>query len=126
MSDVLSVVGVMLPPTYTLPLAVMLVVEAPPFMEKRPDVMVDDAVEMKPAKVERPLTPRVEESVAAPEAASVPTLAACENKLVELAVVLKKFVDVAFASVVLPVTLSVEFVTVPKFAFVEKIGRAHV
>src|SRR3989344_8137033 len=85
----------------------MLVVLAPPDIVKSPEVIVEEAVERNPAKVERPETPRVEESVAAPEAASVPTLAACENKLVELAVVEKRFVVVALPSVVAPVTPSV-------------------
>ena len=73
-----------LPPKYAVPETVRLVVLAPPFIEKRPLVMVEEGVERKPAKVERPETPRVEESVAAPEAASVPTLAARENKILEL------------------------------------------
>ena len=39
-----------------VPLAVMFVVDAPPFIEKSPEVMVEDAVERKPANVERPET----------------------------------------------------------------------
>ena len=44
-------------PKYPVPLAVMLVVEAPPFIENNPDVMVEEALERKPfVKVERPVT----------------------------------------------------------------------
>ena len=37
-----------------MPLAVKFVVLAPPFMEKSPAVIVDDALERKPFRVERP------------------------------------------------------------------------
>ena len=52
---------------YVLPVLVKLVVLAPPFIERRPEVIVEEALERKPLV-----------NVARPEAASVPTLAACE------------------------------------------------
>src|SRR3989344_6668822 len=55
-------------------------------------LVVVPAVRERLPRVVRPVTFSVEESVAAPEAASVPTPAACENRLVELAVVLKRLV----------------------------------
>jgi hypothetical protein len=66
-----------------------------------PEVMVEEAVERKPERVERPVTPRVEERVVAPDAESVPTLAVCAKRLVELAVVEKRLVVVALVSVAL-------------------------
>ena len=71
-------------PKYPIPLAVMFVVDAPPDIVKRPLVIVEEALERKPfMKVVRPL------------ALKTPKVAVCENRLVELAVVEKKAVDVA-------------------------------
>ena len=70
--------------------------------------MVEEAFERNPAKVERPETPRVEESVVAPETVRVPKFVVCAKRFVEEAVVEKKLVEVAFARVVLPETVRVE------------------
>src|SRR3989338_3782232 len=68
----------------------MLVVLAPPDIVKRPEVMVEEALERKPlVKVVRPVC------VLTPLMVREPRVAACENRLVELAVVAKKAVDVA-------------------------------
>src|SRR3989338_507050 len=73
-----------------MPLAVMLVVEAPPIMEKSPAVMVEEALERNPlANVVRPVY------VLTPLMVREPRVAACEKRLVDLAVVAKKAVDVA-------------------------------
>src|SRR3989338_4301144 len=73
-----------------MPLAVKFVVLAPPFMENNPAVIVDDALEMNPlANVVRPVY------VLTPLMVREPRVAACEKRLVELAVVAKKAVDVA-------------------------------
>ena len=69
-------------PRLTRPVAVKLVVEAPPIMEKRPVVMVELPFERKPANVERPVAPRV------------PKVADWEYRLVEEAVVENKLVVV--------------------------------
>ena len=84
---------------YPVPLAVRLVVEAPPFIEKSPVVMVEEAFERKPLpKVARPVRFEV------PEVVNVPMFADCAKRLVEEAMVEKKLVEVAFARVVLPAT----------------------
>ena len=90
-------------PKYPVPLAVKFVVDAPPFIERRPAVMVEEAFDRKPlVKVVRPLMP------------NVPRFAVCEKRFVELAVVAKKLV------VVPAVSESVPAVSAPRFAFVEK------
>src|SRR3989338_4469985 len=77
-------------PNQPVPLAVKLVVDAPPFMEKRPFVMVDEAFEMKPlVKVARPVCVRV------PRTESVPSDAVCAKRFVLDAVVENKLVVVA-------------------------------
>ncbi len=79
-------------PKYPVPLAVMLVVEAPPFMEKRPLVIVEEALERKPLiRVVRPLMLKE------------PNDAVWEKRFVELAVVEKMLVEVALPSDVFPV-----------------------
>src|SRR3989338_7009660 len=71
-------------PKYPIPLAVKFVVDAPPFIEKSPLVMVEEALERKPlVKVVKPLMP------------SVPRVAICEKRFVLDAVVAKKAVEVA-------------------------------
>ena len=73
------------------------VVDAPPLAEKRPLMMVDEALERKPlANVARPVC------VVAPFTVSEPRLAVCANRFVDDAVVEKRLVEVAFASVVSP------------------------
>lgn len=80
----------------------MLVVDAPPFMEKRPLVIVEDALEMKPLPREmRPACENApdtesEPAIAAEFADRTPKAADVEYKFVELAVVAKRFVEVAF------------------------------
>jgi len=55
------------PESQLVPLAVKLVVLAPPFAEKRPEVTVDDARERKPlANVARPVCVNVPRTVSAP------------------------------------------------------------
>src|SRR3990167_7508631 len=103
-------------PKYPVPLAVRFVVLAPPDAVKRPELIVEDAVEINPAKVERPETSSVDENVEAPEAASVPTLAACENKFVELAVVEKRLVVVPAVSESVPRVERPFTLRTPKFA----------
>jgi len=73
---------------------VMLVVLAPPDAVKRPLEMVEDAVEINPARVERPETFRVETSESVP-AESTPMFPLVENKFVDDAVVENRFVVVA-------------------------------
>lgn len=91
-------------PKYPVPLAVRFVVEAPPFAEKRPEVIVEDALERNPfVNVARPVCVRVPATVNA-WADSVPSDAVCANRLVDDARPEKKFVEVAFASVVFPWT----------------------
>ena len=93
---------------YPVPDAVKAVVLAPPDIVNNPEVIVEEALERKPAvKVVRPVCVRV------PPTVSDPTLAVCENRLVEEAVVEKKLVVVPavrerFPRVVRPVTPSVE------------------
>lgn len=66
-------------------------------------ITVEEACDTKPFwNVARPVTPSVEPKVLAPETANVPTFAACEKRFVLEAVVAKKFVEVAFVSMVLP------------------------
>ena len=81
-------------PKYPVPLAVRLVVDAPPFMEKSPAVIVEEALERNPL-------PKVARSdwENAPATESVPKVAVWEYRLVELAVVLKRLVEVAFPAV---------------------------
>src|SRR3989338_3037712 len=68
----------------------MLVVLAPPDIVKRPEVIVDEALERKPlVKVVRPVY------VLTPLMVREPRVAACEKRLVLDAVVAKKAVDVA-------------------------------
>ena len=74
-------------PRTAYPVAVRLVVEAPPFMERRPDVIVDEALERKPlVNVVNPLMPKV------------PNVASWEKRFVELAVAEKRDDDVALPS----------------------------
>ena len=61
-----------------MPLAVKFVVLAPPFMENKPLVMVEEALERKPlVKVARPVCVSVELTVRV-FAVSVPSVADCE------------------------------------------------
>src|SRR3989338_5098424 len=77
-------------PNQPVPLAVKLVVDAPPLMLKRPLVMVDEALEMKPlVNVARPVCVRV------PRTESVPSDAVCAKRFVLDAVVEKSVVVVA-------------------------------
>ena len=66
-------------------------------------LVVVPAVRESVPRVERPVTPSVEESVAAPEAESVPTLALWANRFVDEAVVAKNAVVVALVAERLPV-----------------------
>ena len=80
-------------PMFACPLAVKLVVDAPPFMENKPLVIVDDASERKPfVKVTRPVC------AVLPDTASEPNCAELEKRFVDDAVVAKK--DVLVAEVV--------------------------
>src|SRR3989344_2981499 len=89
-------------PKYPVPLAVKLVVEAPPDMVKRPLVMVEEASERKPFRnVARPVAPSVEARFRV-SAVSEPSVAFCEKRFVELAVVLNSTVVVALPSVTVP------------------------
>ena len=84
------------------------VVDAPPFIENNPLVIVDDAFERKPlVNVARPVCRSVPVCVVSPRTEREPSCAVCAKRFVELAVVEKKLVEVAFESVVLPVTLRV-------------------
>ena len=86
-------------PSHDAPETVSWVVVAPPFMEKSPLVIVEEAEEINPlVKVARP------PEVKPPDMVSVPRVASCEKRLVDDAVVEKRFVVVAFASVALPAT----------------------
>ena len=86
-------------PSHDAPETVSWVVVAPPFMEKSPLVIVEEAEEINPlVKVARP------PEVKPPDMVSVPRVASCEKRLVDDAVVEKRFVVVAFARVVFPVT----------------------
>ena len=80
---------------YPVPLAVMLVALAPPFIENSPLVIVDDAFNMRPlVKVARPVWVRMPVCVVFPETVSAPSVAVCENRFVDEAVVEKKLVVV--------------------------------
>ena len=85
-------------PKYPVPLAVTLVVDAPPLAVKRPELIVEDAVEMNPANVESPETFRVETRLSVP-AERTPMFPFVLYRFVELAVVLKRFVVVALLAV---------------------------
>jgi hypothetical protein len=77
-------------------------------MEKRPVVIVEDALERKPPeKVARPVCVSVPVCVVLPLTVSEPRLAICEKRLVDDAVVEKKLVEVALVSVVLPLKVEV-------------------
>lgn len=114
-------------PKYPVPLAVKFVVDAPPFIEKSPLVIVEEELERKPfVKVARPVEVSVELRVNV-FAVRAPSAALCEKRFVELAVVEKKLVVVPavrerLPSVVRPVTFNVEervvapAPSVPKFA----------
>ena len=95
-------------PKYPVPLAVMLVVLAPPDIVKSPAVMVDDALERKPlVNVARPVCVGVPERVVLPLTVRTPRVASWEKRLVELAVVAKLVVEVALVVVLLsPVKLA--------------------
>ena len=105
------------PVNHVDPVLVNAVVDARVLL-KRPTT-VEDACETKPLwKVPRPTRLRVDESVATPVTPSVPandplppvnvpTVALFVNKFVELAVVVKKEVEVACVSVTLPVKVLV-------------------
>ena len=79
---------------------------APPLAVNRPLETVDDAVEMNPASVDSPDTFSVEESASVP-AESTPMLPLVLKRLVELAVVEKRLVVVAFVPVAFTKTRSV-------------------
>jgi hypothetical protein len=103
-ADDVAFARVLLPLTVRFPpkLFVPVVVRSP--------LIVDEACEMKPFwNVARPVCTRAPPRVRSPEtdkvcAASVPMFPFCANKFVDDAVAVKKFVDVALESVVLPVT----------------------
>ena len=83
----------------------MFVVDAPPFMEKSPLVIVEEALDRKPLEnVARPVDVSVELRLSVLEV-NAPMVASCENRFVELAVVENRLVVVAFASVVFPFTV---------------------
>ena len=70
-------------------------VDAPPFIENNPDVMVEEALDIKPlVNVARPVCVRVELTVRV-FAVREPMVAFAENRPVDDAVVAKKAVDVA-------------------------------
>ena len=95
------------PVNHVVPVLVSAVVEAPPFMEKMPLVMVEDAFEINPfVNVARP------PEVKPPEIMSEPSEADCAKRLVELAVVEKRFVVVAFPSEALPLEVRLAAVSV--------------
>src|SRR3989338_5325418 len=74
----------------------MLVVEAPPFIENNPDVMVEEALERKPfVNVARPVCVSVPVCVVLPETVSEPSVASCEKRFVDDAVVENRDVEVA-------------------------------
>ena len=101
-------------PKYPVPLAVMLVVLAPPDIVNSPDVIVEEAFERNPlVNVARPVCVRVPERVVSPLTVRAPRVASCEKRLVEDAVVENRFVVVpavseSVPSVERPVTSSVE------------------
>src|SRR3989338_6302440 len=87
-----SVKGV---PSHEEPEMVRAVVDAPPFMEKSPDVIVDEALERKPfVNVARPVCVSVPVCVVLPETVSEPSVASCEKRFVDDAVVENRFVVV--------------------------------
>ena len=95
-----------------MPLAVKFVVDAPPEAVKRPEVIVDEAFERKPlVNVARPVEVRVEVRLSVP-AVRVPIVAEFEKRFVELAVVEKRLVVVAFPSETLPVEVRFAAVSV--------------
>ena len=70
-------------------------VDAPPFIENNPDVMVEEALDIKPlVNVARPVCVRVELTVRV-FAVREPMAAVCAKRFVDDAVVAKKAVDVA-------------------------------
>src|SRR3989338_2524938 len=82
-------------PKYPVPLAVRLVVDAPPAAVKRPEAMVELACETNPVlKVASPLTSSVETRLRVP-AERTPTVPLVLYRFVDDAVVLSKFVVVA-------------------------------
>mgnify|MGYP003394462187 CR=1 FL=1 len=96
-----------------IPLAVMLVVEAPPFIENKPEVIVDDAFERKPfVNVARPVCKSVPVWVVSPRTESEPSCANCEKRFVEEAVVAKMLVEVALPSDTLPLDVRLAAVKV--------------
>jgi hypothetical protein len=75
-------------------------------MEKRPDVIVDDAFERKPlVNVARPVCASVPVWVVLPSIESEPSCAVDAKRFVEEAVVLKRLVVVAFEKRELPETV---------------------
>src|SRR3989338_2722479 len=90
-------------PKYPIPLAVMFVVLAPPDIVKRPEVIVEDALERKQLpKVARPVCDSVP-AIAADCADRTPIDADVEYKFVLLAVVANKLVLVADTADRLPI-----------------------
>src|SRR3989338_8299090 len=116
-----SVKGV---PSHEEPEMVRAVVDAPPFMEKSPDVIVDEALERKPfVNVARPVCVSVPVCVVLPETVSEPSVASCEKRFVDDAVVEKRFVVVAFPREMLPldVKLAVVIVVPSNVRFAESV-----
>src|SRR3989344_3977915 len=104
-------------PKYPVPLAVMLVVEAPPFIENNPDVMVEEALERKPfVNVARPVCVSVPVCVVLPETVSEPSVASCEKRFVDDAVVEKRFVVVPDVRERVPRVERPFTLSAPKFA----------
>ena len=98
---------------YPVPLAVMLVVDAPPDIVKSPLVMVEEALERKPfVNVARPVCVSVPVCVVLPETVSEPSVASCEKRFVDDAVVEKRFVVVAFPREMLPLDVKLAVVSV--------------
>ena len=84
-------------PNQPAPLAVKLVVLAPPDIVKRPEVIVEEALEMKPfVNVARP------PEVKPPDIVREPSDAVCAKRFVDDAVVENRFVVVAFVIMVFP------------------------
>src|SRR3989344_8659551 len=96
-----------------MPEAVKLVVEAPPFMLNSPLVIVEEALERKPfVNVARPVCVSVPVCVVLPETVSEASVASCEKRFVDDAVVEKRFVVVAFPREMLPLDVKLAVVSV--------------
>src|SRR3989338_4429262 len=102
-----------------MPEAVIFVVDAPPDIMNRPDVMVEEALEMNPlANVVRPVY------VLTPLMVREPRVAACEKRLVELAVVENRDVEVA-PPCPIEKTVVLAFVTASKSEPVPHVARSE-